>query len=127
MSEHREVVEESQAAGSPSGDVTSTPPEPPVVRRHPILRWIPALTLFLLAIVIAMLVHRAADVVRGVAVRGVAGSRADVGAPPVLAPDFPAVTALLLGTSITPGNHVTVLTDLAVYDALFSDIRAARR
>ncbi len=81
----------------------------------------------LLVIIVAMLIHRAADVVRGVSVRGVAGGRADIGTPPVLSPAFPAVTALLLGTSITPGNHVTVLTDLALYDALFSDIRTAKR
>lgn len=71
--------------------------------------------LFLIAVLVGMLVHRAADVVRGVS------------APPVLSPAFPSVTALLLGTSIASGHQVTVLTDLALYDALLADLRSARR
>ena len=75
----------------------------------------------LLLFIFAEIAHHTADAIRGEPVERLAEH------PSFDRPDFAEVVTELAGAALLPGHTVEVLTDLAVFDAMLRDIRAAKR
>jgi hypothetical protein len=122
-----EVPEFNGTSKGSGKDGITTPEALPPVRRWVRIGRVLGMLLVVVILVVAILIHRAAHVVKGVAVQGVAAGDSTVGAPPVASPAFPEIAGRLVGTTVLPGHRVTLLTDTQLFETLFADLAAARR